>query len=296
MSAEEIFKAMDAGENRLAAKIRQIVRRFINKIPRENLGAVTLGQTYKWWGEEVDAGLLTTIRGIWLDGYYVQRVNGIIEKSSLDGLESYMARVNDRLVRGLDPPLPEAAFNFVRQAIVTGAVQGWSRDKTAEYIAALLSWETDGDYWRKFKSEVDEKIDSILDPLGAPGTQSREMAKSHDPRVVQLRDQRNLATKHLDDERSYWERRAMAIARTESTAAFNYASLVALEDEGFAYKEWMATRDLRTRAAHRAADGQKVPLRSPFIVGDSRLQMPGDPTGDPAMTVNCRCAIIGSDG
>jgi hypothetical protein len=211
-------------------------------------------------------------------------------------LESYMARTNDRLVRGLEPPLPEAAFSFVRQAIVTGAVQGWSRDKTAQYIAALLSWEKDSDYWRTFKSEVDQEIDSILDPLGAPGSTAREMAKSHDPRVVQLRDQRNLATKHLDDERSYWERRSMAIARTESTAAFNYASLVALNDEGFPEKAWMATRDTRTRESHRLADGQSVPLASPFIVGGALLQMPGDPTAPPDETVNCRCAIRGSDG
>lgn len=52
-------------------------------------------------------------------------------------------------------------------------------------------------------------------------------------------------------------------------------------------QEWMATLDKRTRHSHRAVDGQHVPVGEKFIVGNTELDYPADPKGDPSETYNC---------
>src|SRR3546814_9351006 len=95
---------------------------------------------------------------------------------------------------------------------------------------------------------------------------------------------------------SYWQTRAQRSARTESTGAYNAAGLAALADEGEASKVWIATEDSRTRPSHADADRQVQPLTAPFEVGASALLIPGDPTGPPHETVNCRCTAVGGSG
>ncbi len=53
-----------------------------------------------------------------------------------------------------------------------------------------------------------------------------------------------------------------------------------------------STMDARTRHTHDVADGQTVSFTDPFIVGGFPLAFPGDPTGPPSETVNCRCGSL----
>jgi hypothetical protein len=88
--------------------------------------------------------------------------------------------------------------------------------------------------------------------------------------------------------------RAATIARTETISAFNgSASLAAaqLPDDVAGGQEWIATADGHTRDDHADADGQIVGMNEAFNVGGESLAYPGDPSGDPANVVNCRCAI-----
>lgn len=98
-----------------------------------------------------------------------------------------------------------------------------------------------------------------------------------------------------------WAGRAQTIARTEvvgannaghrAAARFN-ASVLDVPDERVA-KEWLATEDDSTRETHAEADGQIVMgLDTPFQVGDSELQQPGDEAGDPGEVINCRCTVL----
>lgn len=90
------------------------------------------------------------------------------------------------------------------------------------------------------------------------------------------------------------ERRATVIARTEVISAYNGSATLAaasLPPDVVAGREWIATRDGRTRAAHAAADGQVVPIGAPFDVGGDVLLYPGDPNGRAANTVQCRCTV-----
>lgn len=253
---------------------------------------VTLGEATRWWAEEVDSTVALAVREAWVRSYLATREGTILE-SSLQGLDLYVAAVSDRLVRGITPPLPDAAMDRVRVALATSIAEGWSTQALAQRIAADLSWEQRGPYWRARKQEAAAAIDAILDPLGPPGTPAREAARLSDPVVQAYRDEMNTATKALDAEETYWHTRATRIARTESTGAYNAANLTALADEGVVFKEWMATRDARTRPDHLAADGQVVGINQPFIVGGASLMYPGAPGGPAAEVVNCRCTMVG---
>lgn len=97
-----------------------------------------------------------------------------------------------------------------------------------------------------------------------------------------------------------WSNRAMTIAVTEANRANNAGALAA----GFQAqqiekiplsKRWLATEDGRTRPDHKEADGQRVPLGQPFIVGNFPLMFPGDPSGPPHQVIFCRCTMLVED-
>jgi hypothetical protein len=91
-----------------------------------------------------------------------------------------------------------------------------------------------------------------------------------------------------------WAAQMQRIARTESTAAYNFSAIERLSAQGYPQKQWVAHHDKITRDTHLAADGQVVPLTAAFIVGGQALMVPGDPAGSPAVTYNCRCVIVGA--
>lgn len=55
---------------------------------------------------------------------------------------------------------------------------------------------------------------------------------------------------------------------------------------------WLSTIDPRTRPSHVLADGQRQPMGLPFIVGGFPLMFPGDPSGPPQETIQCRCTTL----
>jgi hypothetical protein len=96
------------------------------------------------------------------------------------------------------------------------------------------------------------------------------------------------------------------IARTEVIGASNWsthagAGEAATEMGLDLVKEWIATRDERTRDMiddefdHRAMDGKLRRMDQPFMVpstfGSEPLQFPGDPAGSAGNIINCRCTI-----
>lgn len=93
------------------------------------------------------------------------------------------------------------------------------------------------------------------------------------------------------------EARAVRIARTEIISASNYGSLEGAKATGLEFnKTWIATRDNRTREAHRQ-DIRNIPKNDAFTVSiegrQERLKFPGDRSlgASAANVVNCRCAI-----
>lgn len=98
-----------------------------------------------------------------------------------------------------------------------------------------------------------------------------------------------------DSER--WPNRAVVIARTETIGALNAGridafSIVAADADEAMEVMWLATDDSRTRRTHHEAEGQRVPVGSPFIVGGFELRFPGDPLGPPQEVIQCRCVPL----
>lgn len=82
-------------------------------------------------------------------------------------------------------------------------------------------------------------------------------------------------------------------ARTAITAAENMGrqrSFERAEEMGIGLqKQWLATLDKRTRDTHRKLDGETIPVKEIFWNG---CEYPGDPDGEPAEVMNCRCTLI----
>ncbi len=106
-------------------------------------------------------------------------------------------------------------------------------------------------------------------------------------------------------ETEIWRNRAVVVARTETLGALNAGrgeafKAVATELTGEFEQMWLATEDSRTRPSHAAADGQRVPLGTPFLIGADPtlgltgvyLARPGDPTGPANEVIQCRCTTL----
>jgi 2'-5' RNA ligase len=99
------------------------------------------------------------------------------------------------------------------------------------------------------------------------------------------------------------EGRARTIARTELAGATNGGSLAATQmvdgmlGGGQFDKTWLTAPGAvyPRHEDYDGLDGQTVPLEEFFQVGDSEMQYPGDPNGDPGETINCRCTITYAD-
>lgn len=91
--------------------------------------------------------------------------------------------------------------------------------------------------------------------------------------------------------------RAATVARTETHAAATYGSIESVRQAERELgvrmtKEWLATKDDRTRPEHLAADGQKVSMDEKFTVGGELMDRPGDSNASAGNVIACRCAII----
>lgn len=92
---------------------------------------------------------------------------------------------------------------------------------------------------------------------------------------------------------------AIRAARTAVTAAENGGRQATYEkaaEMGIEMqREWIATKDHRTREWHGAADGKRVGVNEAFTVGGEKLMFPGDRShGASGWNIyNCRCAVRG---
>lgn len=113
--------------------------------------------------------------------------------------------------------------------------------------------------------------------------------------IPKLRDRIDSVLSTTDSER--WPNRATVIARTETIGALNagrydaFRAVAADEDEALEMM-WLATDDSRTRHTHVEAEGQRVPVGTPFRVGGAELRFPGDPAGPAKEVIQCRCVPL----
>lgn len=84
---------------------------------------------------------------------------------------------------------------------------------------------------------------------------------------------------------------AESMTRWLSTMSVNSATEAATtsDPDGSVGLEWITMADGDVRMTHQDANGQTVPSGQPFTVGGEEFLYPGEPIGDPALWMNCRC-------
>lgn len=89
--------------------------------------------------------------------------------------------------------------------------------------------------------------------------------------------------------------RREVIARTETLTASSVGSRAGAKATGLALDHvWVSTRDNRTRATHVEANGSRVDLDEPFMVGGERMMFPRDTSlgASAENTIQCRCVEV----
>lgn len=248
----------------------------------------TVGEASGWWRDQLDEHVVAAVHQVWQSGWR----SVTAEVSDLSRVDSYLTAVTDRLSRTATPTLPDFAMDRVRVAMADEIGRGSSPDTIQRRLAADLGWSPDRGFWRARLSELDARVDGILDPLGPPGSPAREAARWSDPQVRDLQRQRAYASREAERSESVWRVRAERIGRTEAQAALNHGSLNGMLAEDVPVKVWIATGDPRTRDDHLEAHGQCVPTADPFEVGGELLAHPGDPSGSARQTIQCRCVMV----
>lgn len=94
--------------------------------------------------------------------------------------------------------------------------------------------------------------------------------------------------------RQYFERRGTTISELNANAAFLRGYLSAMIAAGVQQKMWVSQRDKRVRKSHVIADGQIVPIRGFFLLGDEGwpLLHPADPNAPMKERLGCRCFMV----
>lgn len=139
---------------------------------------------------------------------------------------------------------------------------------------------------------VGRKITRILD------TTKRRIAEAIAAGMAESETSREIAQR-IEDAYHTWgspsdsgvdTSRAFVIARTETGAAANFGHQEGARQTGLTIeKEWLSSRDERTRAEHLFMDGERVGLDERYSNG---LMYPGDPAGEPDDVINCRCVEL----
>jgi hypothetical protein len=133
--------------------------------------------------------------------------------------------------------------------------------------------------------------------LGVPGRARKKVEASLRETVGQALDKAREAAARALSFVDSWRGDASEIGRTHGVSLYNAAKLARAElesrDTGKALdKMWISLHDSHTRASHRHADRQRVPLAADFVVGGFSLRFPGDRLGPPEEVINCRCVVV----
>ncbi|MDQ8706204.1 phage minor head protein [Streptomyces sp. LHD-70] len=178
-----------------------------------------------------------------------------------------------------------------RTALGSQGLDAWPSDGFAQVPAALEPFLVEA-FLHGAGGLADLKMQA--DEWGRRATE--RIAASHWPSNTYAK----LAQQALDQwpvllDLAQHERWAKALAASEARSAFNagaFAAALANNAERPMIKVWKTTLDGRARHAHQLANGQRIPVTEPFLVGGESLMFPGDPTtATPGMTANCRCQM-----
>jgi hypothetical protein len=231
----------------------------------------------------------------------VARAEADIRRVFWAELSGWLVETSRAVLRGGHVPDPHAVWARVpawREAVEL-VIRGQILKALGVAFQRLLGKESGWDQ-RAFVSEYLAQVrnrlvrvpDEVYDLVAHEVATGVNLGES----IPELRSRIDTVLSTTGSER--WPNRATVVARTEAVGALNAgrseAFKVAAEREPDVEFErvWLSVEDHRTRETHRIADGQRVPLGSPFIVGGFELMFPGDPSGPPQEVIQCRCSQL----
>lgn len=269
-----LWKEFDATARKWEARFRAAAKKALEHDRREILAIV---------GEAKKAALREKASIDW--------------KKILKQIEDYLEEAGEEFWRTTFIPLIEG--------IVIDQGEKWAGRLGIEFDVQNLrarSWFND--YTLQFAKPINDTTEREIAQIMA-------RAQAEGSSIPKIQNQlnamfeRELSGKLPDDPEWEWfldrlpPYRIEAIARTETIRASNNGTNELFKEWGVKRHEWLSTKDDRTRSYdagdefdHVEADGQVVPIDTPFIVSGEDLMYPGDPTGSPGNTINCRCTLI----
>lgn len=90
--------------------------------------------------------------------------------------------------------------------------------------------------------------------------------------------------------------RSIAIAKTETTVAYETARDMAFRAAGVQWKQWLCSGLGNERLTHLAANEQIVAVDETFTVGGYAMKFPGDPEAPAKEVIACNCVSIAVGG
>ena len=227
------------------------------------------------------------------------RVERDIRSAVWAALSDWLVQTARRVLRGDLPPSPDAVWAMAplwREAvdlILSGEVAK-ALALAFERLLGQGNW-TQRPAMTRYLAEVRNRLvripDEVYDLVAGQIAHGANLGES----IPKLAARVDNVLSTTASER--WPNRATVVARTETIGALNagradaFVAVAEVVDQPME-KLWLATDDRRTRITHDLADGQRVPVGAPFIVGGFPLAFPGDPTGPAQEVIQCRCTML----
>ena len=230
----------------------------------------------------------------WLESFIIDKLesSGVKMKANIAAMSrqhklEYLAEHKDKLNDFLPDKITiRASLKSLFKPIYESTLAGAAGDR-AEQLDMDLDFNVNAD---NVKEWLGDKLETFSDKVS-----DTEIKMTKDLLREDFANGESLVnmSDHLKDIFSGNEARAHAIARTESTAAYNKGDLEAVKQLGVrAKKIWLAeptARDTHAKAGEDYADG--VELDEDFKVGDDTMDAPGN--GELAEeNCNCRCSMV----
>jgi hypothetical protein len=260
-----------------------------------------------------DPGLTADVGPVWdgkgVDPWLPARLEARAETAAVErdirtvvwaALSNWLVQLARRIGRGEGRPDMDAVWAMVplwREA-VDAILQGEILKAIGVAFAKILGPDyryAARPFVTAYLAEVRNRLvrvpDEVYDLVAGEVAESVNLGES----LPKMRDRVDNVLSTTGSER--WPNRATVIARTETIGALNAGrtdafNVVAADADEPMELLWLATDDERTRRTHNVAEGQRVPVGSPFIVGGFELRFPGDPLGPPQEVIQCRCVPL----
>lgn len=243
------------------------------------------------------------------DPWLPQRLDARLEAAAVErdiravvwaALSDWLVQLARRVIRGDQPPNLDAVWAMVPlwreavEAVIRGEILkaiglAFAKILGPDYRFAARPFVTA--YLAEVRNRLVRVPDEVYDLVAGEVAKGVNLGES----IPKLAARIDSVLSTTQSER--WPNRATVIARTETIGALNAGRadafrVVAADSDEELFNFWLATDDNRTRHTHREAEGQRVPVGTPFQVGGHDLRFPGDPEGPPQEVIQCRCTML----